>query len=259
MTGTLYTKHNYLNKDIEYLKNTSIIEYDIHAAGTCILYELGLINKNTFNYLMTLDKTTRNIAVGNMLQQHPKWNKAQMNGFSEVMRRFMEKNDIEDSEILSIKKDSIVLLRGSNFIKSLNIDNLYEFRITGKYDTYMYLNGKELYLDSRAKKFDTKNFNKDVLDVQLNYFIGFIFSTLILDSKYGMKKEVYEQLKNFRTLFLGYELDDEYYFDLDDGNYIYNYDGTLLSTIYKSSDKNLYYINNNYSYLESLIKILFSS
>ena len=162
MSSTLYEKHNYLNKNIRYLKNTSIIEYDIHAAGTCILYELGLIKKELFEYLMSLDKFTRNRLVGDLLAQHPKWNKLQMKGFSDVMKRFMEENNIEDRDILSIKKDSIVLI-GSKVIRNLFIDNLYQFNITGKYNNYMYLKEKELYINSKTLNYYTNNFNKYVL------------------------------------------------------------------------------------------------
>lgn len=255
MSSTLYEKHNYLNKNIRYLKNTSIIEYDIHAAGTCILYELGLIKKELFEYLMSLDKFTRNRLVGDLLAQHPKWNKLQMKGFSDVMKRFMEENNIEDRDILSIKKDSIVLI-GSKVIRSLFIDNLYQFNITGKYNNYMYLKEKELYINSKTLNYDTKNFNKDVLEVQSDYFINFILSTIVLNSERDNRNEVFSSLKYFRSKFLNKELEDEYYFDLDEGSYIFNYNGTILSTSYKDNNKN-YSIDNNYSYLEELIQLLF--
>lgn len=255
MSSNLYEKHNYLNKNIRYLKNTSIIEYDIHAAGTCILYELGLIKKELFEYLMSLDKFTRNRLVGDLLAQHPKWNKLQMKGFSDVMKRFMEENNIEDRDILSIKKDSIVLI-GSKVIRSLFIDNLYQFNITGKYNNYMYLKEKELYINSKTLDYDTKNFNKDVLEVQSDYFINFILSTIVLNSERDNRDEVFSSLKYFRSKFLNKELEDEYYFDLDEGSYIFNYNGTILSTSYKDNNKN-YSIDNNYSYLEELIQLLF--
>ena len=255
MSSTLYEKHNYLNKNIRYLKNTSIIEYDIHAAGTCILYELGLIKKELFEYLMSLDKFTRNRLVGDLLAQHPKWNKLQMKGFSDVMKRFMEVNNIEDKDILSIKKDSIVLI-GSKIIRTLYIDNLYQFNITGKYNNYMYLKEKELYINSKTLDYDTKNFNKDVLEVQSDYFINFILSTIVLNSERDNRNEVFSSLKYFRSKFLNKELEDEYYFDLDEGSYIFNYNGTILSTSYKDNNKN-YSIDNNYSYLEELIQLLF--
>lgn len=255
MSSTLYEKHNYLNKNIRYLKNTSIIEYDIHAAGTCILYELGLIKKELFEYLMSLDKFTRNRLVGDLLAQHPKWNKLQMKGFSDVMKRFMEENNIEDRDILSIKKDSIVLI-GSKVIRSLFIDNLYQFNITGKYNNYMYLKEKELYINSKTLNYDTKNFNKDVLEVQSDYFINFILSTIVLNSERDNRDEVFSSLKYFRSKFLNKELEDEYYFDLDEGSYIFNYNGTILSTSYKDINKN-YSIDNNYLYLEELIQLLF--
>lgn len=255
MSSTLYEKHNYLNKNIRYLKNTSIIEYDIHAAGTCILYELGLIKKELFEYLMSLDKFTRNRLVGDLLAQHPKWNKLQMKGFSDVMKRFMDVNNIEDKDILSIKKDSIVLI-GSKIIRTLYIDNLYQFNITGKYNNYMYLKEKELYINSKTLDYDTKNFNKDVLEVQSDYFINFILSTIVLNSERDNRNEVFSSLKYFRSKFLNKELEDEYYFDLDEGSYIFNYNGTILSTSYKDNNKN-YSIDNNYSYLEELIQLLF--
>ena len=254
MSSKLYEKHNYLNKNILYLKNTSIIEYDIHSAGTCILYELGLIKEDNFKYLMSLDKFTRNVYIGRLLKKHPKWNKLQMNGFSDVMRRFIELNNIEDNEILSIKKDSITII--GRPIKKLKVDNLYEFHIDGKYNSYMYLKKKEIYIDTKTMGFNTKNFGETVLEVQTEYFINFILSLMILDSKRNNKNLIYSELKNFRSQFLNRELDHDYYYDLDEDGYVYNFNGTILRSMYKSEDKNLYSIDNNYSYLEDLIKLL---
>lgn len=254
MPSTLYQKHNYLNKNILYLKNTSIVEYDIHSAGTCILYELGLIKKETFNYLMSLEKEIRNIHVGNLLRDNPSWNKLQMEGFSNVMRRFMELNKIEDDDILTINKDSITLI--NKRIRHLIIDDLYEFRVVGEYNAYMYLNKKQLYINYKSLKFNTRGFGDETVEIQQDYFISFILSTMVIDSKHSNKQEVYNQIKNFRSQFLNKELEDEYYYDLEEGGYTYSLGGTVILTEYKAPDKNLYYLDNNYTYIEGLIKLL---
>lgn len=256
MSCTLYEKHLYLNKDIIYLKNTRIIEYDIHAAGTCILYELGLIKEKTFKYLMSLDKETRNITVGNILVKHPKWNKLQMEGFSDVMRRFMELNDIDDKDVLSINKDSITVINKKK-LRNLVIDNLYKVHIEGNFNAYMHLCDKELYLNTETMMFNTKRFSRDVAAIQSDYFINFFMSMMILDSKPNNKNEVFLNIRNFRSAYLNLELDDEYYYDMEHDGYVINnaLDNSKIISKYKRDKKN-YDIKENYRFLEEFMKII---
>ena len=54
MVSLLWQKTNYTNRDIDYLKNVLITEYDISSAGMNILYDLGAINSDKYEILKSM-------------------------------------------------------------------------------------------------------------------------------------------------------------------------------------------------------------
>lgn len=251
---SISAKHNYLNKDIEYLRNTSIIEYDIHSAGTCILYKLELISKETFDFLMNLNKESRNIQTGKILKDNPSWNKLQMREFSYIMELFMIENGLDNDDILSIKKDSIVVI--GKIPKRLCIESIYQFNKVGVYNSYLYLKKKEIYLNSITQEYDLKNFTEEARLVQDDYFINMILSTLIINNDSKNKIEAFNHLKQFRSMYINLKLDEEYYYDIEKQGYVVSIGSTTFVSSTKLGDKTAYMINGNYSYLEDLINII---
>ena len=59
MVSLLWQKTNYTNRDIDYLKNVIITEYDISSAGMNILYDLGAINSDKYEILKSMKKHGR--------------------------------------------------------------------------------------------------------------------------------------------------------------------------------------------------------
>lgn len=251
---SLYKKTNYINKEIRYLRDTNIYEYDMVAGGTVILYYSKLISEGTFKYLISLDKFTRNVHVGNLLLQNPSWNKIQVNGFKDAIKVFMSINKLDDDDVLSINKDSITIINKK--CNNLYIyDGLLEFRLDGKYNNYMNLYNKEIYCSSKDYSYNTRNFSNKVLLYQEDYFISFIISSIIIDNN-SSKQELFLHFKNFRSNFLNRKLDDNYYYDLDEEGYIINLNGMKISTDLIQKDKFQYNIYNNYNYLVELGNIL---
>ena len=60
----LYEKHNYLNKDIEYLISREIIEYDIKSAGFNLIKQYKLLDDAKILHLESLSKKQRQITIG---------------------------------------------------------------------------------------------------------------------------------------------------------------------------------------------------
>lgn len=52
--NNLYLKDNYTNKDLKYIKNTIITEYDMESAGMNILTELGYFSEDDRKKLMEI-------------------------------------------------------------------------------------------------------------------------------------------------------------------------------------------------------------
>ena len=59
-------RQNFLNKDIVYLKNVSITEWDMHSAVLSIMKQHKLIPENIAEELSKLPKLDRNIRIGKL-------------------------------------------------------------------------------------------------------------------------------------------------------------------------------------------------
>lgn len=255
MALTVYKKHNYTRKDINYIKNTPIIEYDMTNAGINILFTHGLLSEEFVTRLNKMPKLEKNITVGKILQNNPEWNKIMMDEFVKIRYYFMLWNNLTDDDILSIKKDAIFIINKK--VNKLKLSNNYEFKAKGHYDTYLNLRGKEFYVNIEDSSYDVKGFSKDVLKVQSEYFIEFILTALVLDK--NDRFELFEHMKEFREQFLTFKLEPNYYFDLDEGGYLYRYSdksSVEFSTSFPPKPLSLCNIDNNYKYFFELINIL---
>lgn len=248
----IYIKHNYLNKDIEFINNSSIIEYDMKNAGLSIIYHNGIISKKDYDYLMGLDKLERNIVIGKYLIKHSDVNQFIMDEFINIRKNFFDINNIKFEEVLSIKKDSITLI--NRFPNNLIIDNFYEFRVKGTYKSYININNKEHYLDSNNNILITKGYSEETKKIQNKYLFNFIKNCL----KYKLvndNDQLFQYCIIFKNDFLMFNLEKEYYLDILVNKYIINIfnDIYYLNDINDEFDKKNLMINNNLNFIISCI------
>lgn len=140
----LYLKDSYIEDNVSYATSSFIREYDISKANISILYKYGGIDIDTYNRLYMLQGLQRSIQVGLMCRDDKVLNEMLRDGFIESRRLFFEANNIQDYEILSIKKDAIFLINkianvtefeGVNFINK----NVYtSFYKVGNLEFYYY-------------------------------------------------------------------------------------------------------------------------
>lgn len=255
MSMTVYRKHNYTRKDLKYIKNTPIIEYDMSNAGINILLTNGKLNQEFVDYLNTLDKLTKNITVGKILQNNPEWNKLMMEEFIKIRGEFMRINNLDDNDILSIKKDAIFVI--NHKVKKLKVHDNYVFREKGVYDTYLNIRNKEFYINIEKGTYDVKGFPKTVTKVQEDFFIDFIITCAVLEKE--DRFDLFQHIKIFRSKFLNFELPQEFYYDLDEDGYKYKYCKDSIAYLISSkppSNLKLCNIDNNYKYLSDVVNTL---
>lgn len=104
--NNLHLKNNYTNKDLKYIKNTIITEYDMESAGMNILTELGYFSEEDRKKLLSMDKLKRNVLIGKMLRKNPKMMEDLEKGFAEARRIFFQVNNIDEYDVVSVKRDS---------------------------------------------------------------------------------------------------------------------------------------------------------
>ena len=132
------------NKNIYKLANQVIIEYDLKSANTSLCKEYGLLPKETIKEIEELPKKERVVRIGKLMRKDKTFTQNLKKAFIDIRRRFFEENQIEDEDILAIKKDAIFCLKE---VKYTDFGECY-FSDKNRYTSYMYLNGFEFYYKS---------------------------------------------------------------------------------------------------------------
>ena len=133
---SLYEKTLYLNKDIDYLFNCEIREYDMQEAGFNLCKEFKLLPDKTIQYLNTLDKNQRHIQIG-VYQKNKEFANKLKEAFILARKRFFEANELDDTDILAIKKDAIFVIKknciNQKLSEFINFRPKNQYQHSGKY------------------------------------------------------------------------------------------------------------------------------
>ena len=82
-------KSNYTNKNILYLKNVSITEYDLKSGGFNVIREFKLLPEDKIKLLETYEKDKRNIVIGKIQAKSSKLSKEMVEGFGKARAKFV--------------------------------------------------------------------------------------------------------------------------------------------------------------------------
>lgn len=206
--STIYQRHGYLNKDIEYVISNEIIEYDIQSAGFNIIKKFKLIDEHKIKYLESLPKKQRQIQIG-LYQREDKTLIRRLNeGFVEVRKWFFENNDIKDEDILSVKKDAIITFKRCF---ETEFDNI-TFAEKNIYTSYYYLNKYEFYYNKDTV--DVKGISDEVLELHREYMLDFLYNFFRMN-EISSRKKVIDLIKDFSYYYKNRELNVGYYRELN--------------------------------------------
>ena len=247
--STLYRKHNYVNKNIDIIRDMSIREYDIKSAGLNILYTEGYIGDDEYKALSNMDKLKRNIVIGKWLRENSEINKVMMDEFIKIRKMFFEGNDLVDDDILSIKKDAIFVL--DKTLSNLEFGN-YVFVEKEVFTSYLHLNKQEeYYYNKYTDNLVVKGFSDDIKSFQKDYYFKLV-SSLLKNAK--DKDKLFEILIEFKDDYLSKNLPKEYYKDIHENLYLFNLKGNILGRDDISNDLFEHvYIEPNLKYINLLI------
>lgn len=246
----LAERTNYLNKDIVYMKNTVITEYDIRSAGFTVIKSKKLLPEEEIQSLEKVDKQQRNILIGKRILQFPKISEEIIKTLEEVRRNFVVLNELYDEDILSIKKDAMFIIKKTPTV--LKIGD-FEFRQKAKYTSYCYINQKEFYFSSSTDELDVKGVGDEIRELQKDY--------LLKDTKkiFSMAErltsdQLFVFLKQYRSKYLNRQLNKEVYRDLGNGKFSIN--GYFFDTIGDEELADVDISQNYINYLVPLFKAL---
>jgi hypothetical protein len=252
----LHKSHNYLNKNVSFLVNTTIIEYDLKSAGFNLIKEFKLVGERQLKILEELGKKERQIRIG-LLQRNDKELGKKLNEcFVEARRRFITSNNIKDDEILSIKKDAIFVTR---FCDNTKIGDYLEFDVKSHYSSYYYLNKLELYYNGMTNTLDVKGISDDLLELHKDYFLD-LLKTIFKMMESTDSNTVRHYLVKVCNYYKNRQLETGYYRTLSrDSLFIMESGGSKdrLIGLYESDEDEQLCIHYNYvNYLIPLINIL---
>ena len=215
----LWEKELYVNDNIPYIFNTFIYEYDMKEAGFSIIKDYMLLDIDTINKLKAMSKHDRAIKIGKIQRKDKTLSDGLKVGFVDCRQQFITSNNLEDNDIISIKKDALFVKKRC---KNCEFFNNILFR-KGISDDMVELHADGI-LEFIRKVFRTIETGTEI-DV-IRYIISFL-------DKYKAKKLPISYYREFnsRSLYTRIDTDDfyeNYIDDIDMLNIRYNYDNIII-------------------------------
>lgn len=223
----LFKKDHYLNKNIDLLTNKIIIEYDIKSANVSLCKEYGLLPDSKIEKISEMKKQDRVVKIGKMMRKDPLFKENLKNAFIDIRRRFILMNQIQDEQILTIKRDALFILREC-YVTDFGACHFIKKNV---YSSYMYLNNMEIYYLSGGfnplnSKIDVKGIDNEILKKHDNYMNKF-FITLFKYMETGSRKDLFRYLRKFIDKYKRRELDIGFYREFNNESYIRMIDDQL--------------------------------
>ena len=204
MSKYIWERHYYRNKDIDFLMNNKIIEYDIKSAGLSLAKEFKYLSDNVINKLENMSKSERNRMMGIMKINNKQLVKNENTALIEARKKFIKLNELDIEDIISIKKDAIFVHKNCRELKFGEI----EFVPKNIYSSYMMINNIEFYYNKNH--LDIKGINDNLLKLHNDYMLLFFKKFMCLYAV-GKTNELIDFLTGFVYKYKTRNLDKEYY------------------------------------------------
>jgi len=250
MSATLANEHKYTNENIGLLKSI-IREYDMREAGFNLIKEYQLLKSSKIEYLENnFTKQERTIEIGNLQSNSKDLAKNMMEAFRKERVKFCELNDIENSDILSIKKDAIFVIKKQ--CKNLKLSDNIEFSMKNRYSSFCCLNKIEFYYSVWNNNFDVKGITDEEHPLLKDIFI------IIKYNENNNKDLIFKHLQKLRIDYLSRNLPVNYYKELNSRNsfkLLENYSRYILYLDEISKDF-LDKIDISYNYINFIVPLI---
>lgn len=256
--NTLALKDRYTSSEIKFLSNAMIIEYDMKRAGLNIIRKYKLLPDKKINKLLDLNNKTNaanpnygkrmvDIEIGKLQIDNEKLREGLKAGFIESRNLFLTRNNLDETNVLAIKKDAIFVLKQVDFTK---IDEYINFRPKNTYTGYLMINRIEMYYHDG--ELDIKGLGEVDEELHRDSMIKF-FIKFFKKSETSSKEEVLKFLRIFLDRYKRLELKPEFYIPFRSGG-MYTYKDGITTAVDYRNDKKEYDITYNYKIIIDLVK-----
>lgn len=250
----LYKRDTFLNKNIFYLFNREIMEYDMEDAGFSLIQEFNLLPEKQIEKLKTKGKKKRKIEIGLIQKNNLKFKSDLKEAFMMARERFFLANNLEDEDVISIKKDAIFTKRRCDVEK---VGDYINFRKKHEFTSYIFINikkGKPLEIYYGPFDFSVKGISDSLLPYHEDYMIAFM-KQFFFKMETSDKPSVLQFMRRFITKYKRKELNIGYY-----RNFNIRSDFTVIGEpdiMYMEYDESdIDNIDISYNYFNILLKLL---
>lgn len=218
MVSNLYLKDTYSSNNC--LISNFIREYDISKANINILLSKKLISKEQYDYFYNLDKYQRNVQIGYLQKGNEIIKNGLNQGFKEYRQKFFEANNIQDEDVLLIKKDAIFVI--NKVLTNLEFDYV-KFSEKNIYTSYYKVKNVEYFyfidMVNNIENLTIKGLGMDEsINLHNDYMIDFLkYLFELAQSSYIT--DVISILTTFINKYMNYELEINYYRELGRNKY----------------------------------------
>ena len=250
ISHTLWQRDTFINENIPFLFNKEIIEYDMKDAGFSLTQEYELLDANTISKLEKFKKDKRKVEMGKIERDNSEYREAKKEAFKLARQMFFEMNELEITDIISIKKDAIITTKRCNH---QNFGKYILFRPKNFYTSYIQL-GKRLEFYYSPIQLDVKGISDETLELHKDYMLKFI---KLFFNKMETEDDitVIEFMKRFITKYKRKELEVGYYRQFNhESNFILldNSTDTFMDYWEESKDE----LDISYNFHEILLKLI---
>jgi hypothetical protein len=157
----------------DYVFNSSIVEYDMQSAGLSILKDSGVLTEDQITDLEQMSKDSRNIQLGNMTRDNEAFRDILKQGFMDARKNFIEGNNLQEQDIVCIKKDAIFTTVKCNNLEFGGIT----FRPKTRWRSYLRLGNVEFLFQDKLK-YQVKGLGDTAVDYHRDGWISTIMTII---------------------------------------------------------------------------------
>lgn len=199
----------WFNPNIEFMFHGNIVEYDMTAASLSVCERFKLLNDDEIARMKLLPKLEREICMGKHQRNNKEFSDQLLTGIREIRRKFLELNNLDETNILSLHNDACIFNSRKRIIT--NIDGI-KFHHDHTWNAYIRYGNVEIFYGQNKDGsgfIDIKNAPRDIVKQHtfgLNKYLIKVFDYV---ESYDM--DVFDYITKFNKQYLQDKLPEYYY------------------------------------------------